>query len=308
LYFGKGHLEFWLTPELQALHGDSVESLSRVALLLQARLLGIGRRRPMPSGLPRRPMVELAQLAAERLDVRCGVGIQRIDEEPAGGFRVEIVDPSGQASAAAFDAVVVALGAAQAAEITGALLTQAEQDFFDAVAMRPVVTMSVALDGLGVRAPTEVRIPRCEGSAIASYVVEPGLPNARVPEGRSLLVAVARDAFAARWRDMADDVVAKNLLSSLELAVPGTGKRVLASRLARTTAPFFEVGSYRRLATFQKVQRDRRALGRRLYWAGDYLSGPGVEASCLSGLRAAHALAADARGDSDRGLPERLEL
>jgi len=92
---------------------------------------------------------------------------------------------------------------------------------------------------------------------------------------------------------MADDVVAKNLMSSLELAMPGIGERILTTRLGRATGPLFEVGSYRRLATFQKVQLDRRALGRRLYWAGDYLSGPTFEAASLSGLRAASSLAAD---------------
>jgi predicted NAD/FAD-dependent oxidoreductase len=92
---------------------------------------------------------------------------------------------------------------------------------------------------------------------------------------------------------MADDVVSKNLMSSLELAMPGIGERIMTTRLGRATAPFFAVGSYRRLATFQKVQRDRRALGRRLYWAGDYLSGPSFEAASLSGLRAANALTTD---------------
>ena len=56
--------------------------------------------------------------------------------------------------------------------------------------------------------------------AISSLVVEPGQPGGRVPEGRSQIVALARDAFAVRWREMADDVVSKNLMSSLELAMP----------------------------------------------------------------------------------------
>ena len=293
LYFGKGNLEFWLAPEVQSIYGDSVEELSRVALLLQAQSLGLGERRSGSPGLPRRPLLELAQVAAERLDIRRGTAVQRIDEEPAGGFRTETLDSAGQQDQASFDAIVVALGAKQAAGVSAALLTLAEQDFFDAVALRPVVTLSVAIDGVEGGLPTEARIPRREGSAISSLVVEPGQPSGRVPEGRSQIVALARDAFAERWRDMADDVVAKNLMSSLELAIPGIGERILTCRLGRATAPFFEVGSYRRLATFQKVQRDQRALGRRLYWAGDYLSAPTFEAASLSGLRAANELAAD---------------
>jgi oxygen-dependent protoporphyrinogen oxidase len=299
LYFGKGNLEFWLAPEIQGLHGDSVEELSRVALLLQAQSLGLGERRPGLPGLPRRPLLELAQAAAERLDIRRGTAVQRIDEEPAGGFRIETIDEAGPQSEGSFDAIVVALGPKQAAGVSASLLTPAEQDFFHAVALRTAVTLSVAIEGVEGGLPTEARIPRREGSAISSLVVEPGQPSGRVPESRSQIVALARDAFADRWGEMADDVVAKNLMSSLELAIPGIGEKILTARLSRATVPFFEVGSYRRLATFREVQRDRRALGRRLYWAGDYLSGPTFEAASLSGLRAANALETDSERISE---------
>jgi oxygen-dependent protoporphyrinogen oxidase len=299
LYFGKGNLEFWLAPEIQGLHGDSVEELSRVALLLQAQSLGLGERRPGLPGLPRRPLLELAQAAAERLDIRRGTTVQRIDEQPAGGFRIETIDEAGPQSEGSFDAIVVALGPKQAAGVSASLLTPAEQDFFHAVALRTAVTLSVAIEGVEGGLPTEARIPRREGSAISSLVVEPGQPSGRVPESRSQIVALARDAFADRWGEMADDVVAKNLMSSLELAIPGIGEKILTARLSRATVPFFEVGSYRRLATFREVQRDRRALGRRLYWAGDYLSGPTFEAASLSGLRAANALETDSKRISE---------
>lgn len=299
LYFGKGNLEFWLAPETQGLYGDSVEELSRVSLLLQAQSLGLGKRRPGLPGLPRRPLLELAQAAAERLDIRRGTAVQRIDEEPAGGFRIETIDEAGPQSEGSFDAIVVALGPKQAAGVSASLLTPAEQDFFRAVALRTTATLSVAIEGVEGGLPTEARIPRREGSAISSLVVEPGQPSGRVPEGRSQIVALARDAFADRWSEMADDVVAKNLMSSLELAIPGIGERILTDRLSRASVPFFEVGSYRRMATFQKVQRDRRALGRRLYWAGDYLSGPTFEAASLSGLRAANALEIDSKRISE---------
>ena len=299
LYFGKGNLEFWLAPEIQGFHGDSVEELSRVALLLQAQSLGLGERRPGLPGLPRRPLLELAQAAAERLDIRRGTAVQRIDEQPAGGFRIETIDEAGPQSEGSFDAIVVALGPKQAAGVSASLLTPAEQDFFHAVALRTAVTLSVAIEGVEGGLPTEARIPRREGSAISSLVVEPGQPSGRVPESRSQIVALARDAFADRWGEMADDVVAKNLMSSLELSIPGIGEKILTARLSRATVPFFEVGSYRRLATFRKVQRDRRALGRRLYWAGDYLSGPTFEAASLSGLRAANALETDSERISE---------
>ena len=251
------------------------------------------RRRPGAPGLPRRPLLELAQNAAERFEVRCATAIQRIDERPAGGFTVEAVDAEGSIAPEHFQAVLVALGPTEASRVTASLLTPAERDFFAEVVERPAVTLSVALDGVMNGLPQEIRIPRREGSAISSLVIEPGQPGGRAPEGKSQLVARARDAFAARFREMASDVVAKNMLSSLELAMPGIGDRVLTTHLGRGQQPFFEVGSYRRLANFQRVQVDRRILGRQLYWAGDYLAGPSFESSTRSGLRAAQALISD---------------
>jgi protoporphyrinogen oxidase len=293
LYFGRGALEFWITPEIQGVYGDSVEGLSRVALLLHARSLGIGERRPGLPGLPRRPLLELAQTAAEPLDIRRGTGVQRVDELPSGGFSIETIDAEGARDPERFDAVVLALGPSEAARVTSSLLTPAERDFFGEVRERPVVNLSVALDGIHTGLPQEIRIPRREGSAISSIVIEPGQSGGRAPEGKSQLVVRARDAFATRWSDVAGDVVAKNLLSSLELAMSGIGERVLTTHLGRSMQASFEVGSYRQLANFQQVQLDRRALGRRLYWAGDYLAGPSFESATRSGLRAALALATD---------------
>jgi predicted NAD/FAD-dependent oxidoreductase len=204
-----------------------------------------------------------------------------------------VIGADGDRDAERFDSVVLALGPGEASRVAASMLTPAERDFFAALRERPVVNLAVALDGVHAGLPQEIRIPRREGSAISSIVIEPGQSGGRAPEGKSQLVARARDAFAERYREMASDVVAKNLLSSLELAMPGIGDRVLATHLGRSQQAFFEVGSYRRLANFQKVQLDRRALGRRLYWAGDYLAGPSFEAAAQSGLRAAAAAATD---------------
>jgi predicted NAD/FAD-dependent oxidoreductase len=301
LYFGKGALEFWLTPEIQSAYGDSVEELSRVALLQHCHAVGLSDPRPGLPGLPRRPLSELIEALAEGLDLRLGTAVERVDEEPAGGFRVELTAASGDRSHECFDAIVTALGPGQAARVCSSMLTPAERDFFAAVEERPVATLAVAIEGVDRGLPQEIRMPRREGSSIASLLIEPGQVGGRVPEGETQIMILARDAFARRWAEMANDVVAKNLLSSLELAMPGIGSRLESTLLGRASVPFFAVGSYRRLETFQNVQADRRRLGRRLYWAGDYLVGPTAEAASLSGLRAAHALCDDLAA-SPRGL------
>ncbi|MAG32934.1 MAG: hypothetical protein CL908_18815, partial [Deltaproteobacteria bacterium] len=231
--------------------------------------------------------------AAERLDVRRGSEVLRIDEEPAGGYRLEILAADRTRSVARCEAVVVALGPAPAARVAGSLLTPAERDYFGALRERHSVALSVAVEGVEGGLPQEIRIPRREASVISSIVVEPGQLGGRVPEGRSQVVLLARDAFAQGGCDMPDDALMKSLLDGLAGVLPGIGERILATHLGRARVPFFAVGHYRLLANFQRVQRDRRALGRRLYWAGDHLGGPSFEAASLSGARAAQALLED---------------
>ena len=55
-------------------------------------------------------------------------------------------------------------------------------------------------------------------------------------------------------------------------------------------APRFDVGRYRQIARFERTQRDLRARGRRLYFAGDYLVNPSFEGAVVSGERAADAV------------------
>ncbi len=293
LYLGERALDGWLAPEMQGAWGDSVESLSRVALLLHCRAMGLGESRPGLPGLPRRPLAELVEAAVERLDLRTSTAVDRVDEEPAGGFRIETTDGRGQREADCVDAVVVAVGPREADRICAPLLTAAERDFFGAVEERPGVSLAVALEGVDRGLPQEIRVSRRQRTALSSLVIEPGQLDGRAPEGRSQLLAVVRDALAQRWAEMADDVVAKTALASFEAMVPGLRTRVRSVRITRSRLPCFEVGHYRRLARFQRVQADRRALGRRLYWAGDYLSGATFEAAARSGLRVAGELAAD---------------
>lgn len=293
LYFGRSALDVWLTPELQSSYGDSVDDLSRVALLQFARARGLGERRPGLSGLPRRPLFDLAVAAAESLRVFRGRAVTRIDEEPSGGYRVESIDDAGSRSEACFEAVVVTLPASDAARVTGSLLTTAERDFFAQVRERWVSCIALALDGVDGGVPQEIRFARSDASALAGFVVEPGQLLGRAPDGHSQIVALARDAVSEKAQREPDDVVLKTGLRALARVRPGIEERVLEARLTRSRAPFFEVGSYRRLARFASVQRDRRRLGRHLYFAGDYRAGAGFEAAVLSGERAAGELGAD---------------
>jgi protoporphyrinogen oxidase len=293
LYFGRAALDVWLTPELQTTYGDSVEDLSRVALLQFAKARGLGAARPGLAGLPRRPLADLAEAASEGLRIMRGMRVDRIDEEPSGGFRIETTDERGLRSDACFEAVIVTTPAQESVRIAGSLLTIAERDFFADARERPVVCLALALEGVEKGIPQEIRFARGDASIVSAFVVEPGQSLGRAPEGESQIVALLRDKAGARAASEPNDVVTKRALRALSRVRPEIEERVRATRLSRARVPFFEVGSYRRLARFARVQRDRRSLGRRLYWAGDLYSGAGFEAAALSGDRVAAELIAD---------------
>jgi protoporphyrinogen oxidase len=89
-------------------------------------------------------------------------------------------------------------------------------------------------------------------------------------------------------------VVEKSLLAAFSRFHPKAAEQFLFTRLHRRLAgnPNFEVGAYRDLERFARVQEDRGNAGRRVYFAGDYLVGPGANHAIASGRRAAAALRA----------------
>jgi protoporphyrinogen oxidase len=97
---------------------------------------------------------------------------------------------------------------------------------------------------------------------------------------------------------MSDDIAVKSLLADLKLLYPAFVGSVGGAWLHRSEAgiPAFDVGAYRGLERFRRVQEDRRSLGRRIYFAGDYLISPSVEGRVVSGFRAAADLIADVSG------------
>jgi predicted NAD/FAD-dependent oxidoreductase len=105
----------------------------------------------------------------------------------------------------------------------------------------------------------------------------------------------ATPGFAASHLDAPAEAVEKELLGALDALRPGLQRAVEFSRVLRSAAaaPRFDVGRYREIARFQRVQADQRAGGRRLYFCGDYLLHPSAEGAVVSAERAAAALCED---------------
>lgn len=319
LYFGRSVLARWIAPEVIDRHGAEATDLSRVTALLAWTARATGRRRPASDGLPRRSLAAIARAAAERLPVHCGVEVTRIDELPAGGFSVECRGSGGEGDASESgqarrgrhargeidaDAIVLATSAHEAQRIAHVVVSPAERDFLAGVQQGPDVTLALALERAPCGMPQRIRVPHEEDRAVDAVLLEPGIAGGRAPMGAGVLVARASERFARANAAVSDDVVEKGLVSALATIRPGLMDTVRATRLSRrhSAIPRFVVGAYRALARFRRVESDLRGQSRRLYFAGDYLVGPGPEAAVASGERAARDLQADTEGPRANGL------
>jgi oxygen-dependent protoporphyrinogen oxidase len=293
LYLGERLLQRVAAPLVTSVTVGDEQALSRVAfLLLWQAAAGAGGHLALPAASLR----ELAEAAAAKLGVRTGVRVRQLKQAPSGRFSLECEVASGDESDE-YDAVVLATSAAEAGRIASGITTPPERDFLRALRCGPLVSLSVAVDRPLVGLPQLVRVPHAERAPIEAALIESGSPGGRAPEARSLVTAWATQRFATQHADASDEQIERQLLVCLCRIHPGIGKALRFALLHRDAAalPRFEVGAYRALARFQQVQRDRRGLGRRLYFAGDYLAGSRFEDAIGSGMRAARTLESDLR-------------
>ena len=293
LYFGRTLFERFVAPRATADTLGDEHELSRVAFLLHWAANAGGTAAP---GLAPAPLGALAEAAAAGIDVRTRCRARQLKELPSGRLALECSGEAGD-EVIEVDALVLATCAREAARLAESMLTPAERDFFGGVRTGPLVTLSVATERPVTGLPQLVRVPHVEGRPIEVLLVEPGTSGGRAPEGKGLVTLSARQDWAERNAERPDEWIASQLLAALGSILPLAARSQRGSVLHRDPEGVarFEVGAYRELARFRDVQRDRRGLGRHLYFAGDYLAGPRFEDAVSSGARAAADVAIDLR-------------
>jgi protoporphyrinogen oxidase len=296
LYFGRSVYERWIAPEVEDTFGGEASDLSRVAALLEWSSRSTGRARSAFHGVPRRPLAEITERASELMPIRFDVEATRVEHSPTSGrFAVHCEAKKGGQGELEADAVVIATAPREAGLLLASIAVPAERDHFAAVAFAPEIVLSLALSRPPGGMPQRVRVPTVEDQPIQSLLLEPGLDEGRAPRGAGLAVIRATGRFARANAATTGQVVEKGLLAGLERLFPNVAASVEHAVLHRRpdSLPRFDVGAYRALDRFRRVQADRRALGRRLYFAGDHLIGPTAECSVVSGFRAAADLLVD---------------
>jgi len=289
LYFGRSVVERWMSPLLAHDALADVREASRV-LFLHRYQRGDNAR----LGLLRVPSSELAEQAAAALSTQLGVCVTRIESRRGGGIRISVRDRDRERSEDA-DAVVVATSASEAAMLAGLELSLAERDAFAKVRYTPALSLAIALRRPFYSHPQYIQFPHSEGSPLEAALLEPGVAGGRIPEDRGLALLRATGAWSQAYFEAADETVREELSEAFGRVVPRIHGAELFSEVLREprAAPRFDVGRYREIADFTRIQLDRRQQGRRIYFAGDYLMGPGWNAALRSGQRAASAIEED---------------
>jgi protoporphyrinogen oxidase len=254
--------------------------MSRVQFLQQYRAHGLGR-----IGALQGALADLLERAASAVTVVTHCRVDRIEGAPGGGFRAVASDGRSFAG----EAVVCAVPAPIAARIADPLLASPERQFLAEVRYAPALAVAAALCRALVPRARFAAIAAEARAPLAAVLVEPGLRGGRVPTDGGLALLRATGGFAAAHPETPSETLEKELLAEVERIWPGFGRTVDFTRVFRHRygAPRFDVGAYRALARFERVQADRRAAGRRLAFAGDYRVHPSLEGAVRSGERAA---------------------
>jgi protoporphyrinogen/coproporphyrinogen III oxidase len=282
LYLPRAALAEELAPLTAGIGLGDAEEVSRVPGLLLRRSLA------QPPRALRGGADALAVAAARACELRLGSEVESV-EPVASSLRVRAT--SG--ATLDCDAVVVATPADVARRLAEPALTTPERDVLARTRYAPALVLHAALERAPAARATRVLVPAAAGLPVAWVDLAPAGTHA--PQSGGLATLVAGAEWSRAHLGAPDDAVAKELSSLLARLVPGSARELRLTRVVRHASafPLFPVGRYRELARFRRVQADRRALGRRLYFAGDYLAEPTLEGAARSALRAAAELASD---------------
>jgi protoporphyrinogen/coproporphyrinogen III oxidase len=296
LYFGASVLDGFFGPRMAACAAADPEQMSRVQFLLQLWRQGLSR-----TGLLRGGLAELAETLAARLTLRTHCCVERLDTAPGGGICARVAGGEGWR----VDAVILAIPAPQAARIALPLLGYSEREALAARRYAPGISVVAGLRRAFASQARQILVAGRARSPLAEVLLEPGVPGGRVPGGCGLASLRSSQAYAETHCDAPPESVCKDLLAAFEVLRPGAQRAVTFARAFQSAeaTPRFDVGCYRALARFERVQADRRAEGRRLYFAGDYLVDASAEGAVVSAERAARALCADLLGAPPRAAP-----
>ena len=290
---GRECVDNYMAPHFARCFGCAPEQLSRAFgwIALRSELRGT-RRQILQGGVG-----VLGARLAEAVPLRLGCEVHRIETE-TDGARVHY-RRDGREGWVMADAVVVALPGCEVATLCPKL-TPGERGFFEQVRY----TREIAASLMFTRAPRMLSFdaasfPRSAAMGLTVLSVEHRKPGFAPPSAGLLRATLATRATDRLW-EAADS----EILEFVDRELARTPVGLLKPQdyaISRTDPmyPIFYPGYLSSLVRFgRRIDRSPR-----LFFAGDYLVGPGVESALTSGMRVAAEIA---RARAPRGIPQRF--
>jgi protoporphyrinogen oxidase len=274
---GRECLDNYMAPHFARSVGCAPEQLSRAFgwIALRSELLGT-RRQILQGGVG-----VLGTRLAEEVPLRLGCDVQRIETE-TNGARVHY-RRDGREGWVMADAVVVALPGSEVADLCPKL-TPDERGFFEQIRYTRDITASLMFE----TAPRTLSFdaasfPRSTAMGLTALSVEHRKPGFAPPSAGLVRATLATRATDRLW-EAADSEILEFV--DRELARTPVGRLKAHDYAISRTDPMYPIFYPGYLSSLIRFSR-RIDRSPRLFFAGDYLVGPGVESALTSGVRVA---------------------
>ena len=271
---GRECLDNYMAPHFARCFGCAPEQLSRAFGWIALRLELRGTRRQILQG----GVGLLSDRLAEEVPLRLGCEVQRIETE-TDGTRVHY-RRDGRDGWVMADAVVVAVPGSEVATICPKL-TPGERGFFEEIRYTREIAASLMFE----RAPRTLSFdaasfPRSAAMGLAELSVEHRKPGFAPPSAGLLRATLATRATDRLW-EAADSEILEFV--DRELARTPVGALQPQNYAISRTHPMYPIFYPGYLSSLVRFGR-RIDRSPRLFFAGDYLVGAGVESALTSGL------------------------
>jgi len=279
-YFDDEVTEWIIDPILRAFAGTGTRHASGLSVL-GALAVGTKEMVAVSGG-----MAALPRALAERLDVRCGATVARIEDRPD-GVAVAYRDENGEHEIHT-DACVLAVSYHDALDMWPGLASTAPEL---AQRLKPVPLLSISL-GYDAPPPTRaysVLVPSRESAEALLIMVQSNKAPDRAPNGKTLVTVFTEALASARFFERSDDEIATwaaDLLASYYPDLAGERELGLVTRWPNTG--YWPFPGY-----WQAITMLRQALPPgNIHPTSTLFGSGGVERAVLGGQRAASRLLA----------------
>jgi oxygen-dependent protoporphyrinogen oxidase len=278
-------LNYLLAPLLSGILYYDPERTSQALLFLMLKAAFGMKLYTLDGGISRLPI----KMAA-RLPIAYATEVRKVESAGSAGYLVHArID--GEDREIPADGIVCATPASGVANMF-AEMNEVQRDFFDAVRYTSTVALAVALDQSPKSNLYDFFCAAGETRYLAAATIHSGSSSYPAPHENNVIELFSSDLGARHLLTQDDQAVRDLLWADIQrigfLEHDLDAQTVFRVRRWPEALPAFDVGHFKRLATFEQGAIETGNV----VFAGDYLGGPFIDGAITSGLRAAERLLA----------------